>query len=206
MDDWMEAEDHPHRPSNRPFPLSQQLYRQSWQLYRQFLEAILEWWREWTIGWRMRIIHICSSNRPFPLSYSFSFDFSFTSRLSPSPPQEESNYVWSSCVAMLWYDLRQSVWIPIFSHLLNRMENFTLRGRNGWRWSVLTSSFLSISSPWNCDHYPTVRPLFYSQMTIKYFESMVQHKITVSVIYRCLSVGWRSAIHRQTPGSHYHTD
>ena len=31
---------------------------------------------------------------------------------------------------------------------------------------------------------------------------MVKHKITVSVIYRCLSVGWRSAIHRQTPGSH----
>ena len=45
-------------------------------------------------------------------------------------------------------------------------------------------------------------PLFYSQMTIKYFESMVKHKITVSVIYRCLSVGWRAAIHRQTPGSH----
>ena len=22
MEDWMEAEDHPHRPSNRPFPLS----------------------------------------------------------------------------------------------------------------------------------------------------------------------------------------
>ena len=22
MEDWMEAEDHPHRPSNHPFPLS----------------------------------------------------------------------------------------------------------------------------------------------------------------------------------------
>ena len=56
---------------------------------------------------------------------------------------------------------------------------------------------MPFSSSWNYDHYPTVRPLFYSQMSIKYFESMVSNqrdKLHIFSAYHLLREEWLEVV------------